>query len=111
MSVDCGLHVVPAVALTLDLLLFSPPWTVKWTQALAISTVIAFAYWAWIETCYGHNGFYPYPIFEMLGRNERVGLFGGSAVMMAAVTMGLGSVYAIVNKGTRIAEGGIRKNE
>jgi hypothetical protein len=103
--------VTPAVALTLDLLFFSPPWTVKWTQAIGISTVIAFAYWAWIETCYGQNGFYPYPIFEMLGKKERVGLFGGSAVLMAGVTMGLGSIYGVINRGTMIVEGGERKRE
>lgn len=53
---DVGFHLIPAVALTIDLLLFSPPWTVAAFPAMGLSSVIAFAYWAWVEHCYKHNG-------------------------------------------------------
>jgi hypothetical protein len=36
--------VVPAIMLTLDLLLLSPPWTIKFQGALTLSTFLAFAY-------------------------------------------------------------------
>lgn len=52
---DFGFHAMPAIMLTLDLLLFSPPWTIKFQGAVALSTVLAFGYWAWIEHCYSYN--------------------------------------------------------
>ena len=42
----------------MDLLLFSPPWTIKFLPALGLSTIIAFGYWFWIEQCFAHNGWY-----------------------------------------------------
>lgn len=52
---DFGFHAMPAIMLTLDLLLFSPPWTIKFEGAVALSTVLAFGYWGWIEYCFAHN--------------------------------------------------------
>jgi len=65
--------------------------------AVAVSGVIAFAYWGWVEICYARNGFYPYPLFEMLSTAERVALFGGSAALMAAATVGCKRAYGWVN--------------
>jgi hypothetical protein len=110
-SIDFGFHVTPSVALTLDLLFFSPPWTIRALPATAVSGVIAFGYWFWIEICYGRNGFYPYPIFQMLDTTQRVGLFAGSAILMAVVTVALRETYRVVNRGTRITESGERKSQ
>lgn len=52
---DFGFHAMPAIMLSLDLLLFSPPWTIKFQGAVALSTFLAFAYWAWIEYCFSYN--------------------------------------------------------
>lgn len=52
---DFGFHAMPAIMLTLDLLLFSPPWTIQFQGAVALSTTLAFAYWAWIEYCFVYN--------------------------------------------------------
>lgn len=46
---------MPAIMLTLDLLLFSPPWTIKLQGATMLSTALAFGYWAWIEYCFSVN--------------------------------------------------------
>lgn len=53
---DLGFHLTPAVFLTLDLVFFSPPWTVPAYGVMTLSTVIAFAYWYWVELCFSHNG-------------------------------------------------------
>lgn len=53
---DIGFHLVPAVVLSVDLLLFSPPWTIHVIPAMGLSSLIAFAYWGWVEHCYSHNG-------------------------------------------------------
>ena len=53
---DVGFHLAPAVFLTIDLLFFSPPWTVPAYGMMALSTAFTFAYWFWVEHCYSHNG-------------------------------------------------------
>lgn len=55
---DFGFHAMPAIMLTLDLLLFSPPWAIKFPGAIGLSTALAFAYWAWIEYCFSYNQTY-----------------------------------------------------
>lgn len=53
---DLGLHVVPVVALLLDLFLLSPPWTIRGRESLALGAGMMFAYWAWLEYCFSQNG-------------------------------------------------------
>jgi hypothetical protein len=55
---DVGFHLIPAAVLTIDLLLFSPPWTINAFPAMGLSSIIAVAYWVWIEHCYKFNGWY-----------------------------------------------------
>lgn len=49
------------------------------------------------EICYSHNGYYPYPIFELLSTSERVGLFTMSGAIMWVVGGALRALYAYVN--------------
>ena len=53
---DFGFHAAPAILLTIDLLLLSPPWAIKAQGAMGISMTLAFLYWGWIELCFSHNG-------------------------------------------------------
>ncbi|CAD6585162.1 MAG: hypothetical protein ASARMPREDX12_001923 [Alectoria sarmentosa] len=94
---DLSFHAFPSILLTADLLLFSPPWTVSATQAFALSSAIAFLYWPWVETCAQHNGYYPYPIFDLVGTKGRVGLFTMSALVMTGSTVMLKALYEKVN--------------
>lgn len=94
---DLSFHFIPALALTLDLLFFSPPYGIKALPALGLCGAIAIAYWFWIEVCYSHNGFYPYPLFAKLDFGGRVALFAGSAAVMCASTLGLKWLYGKVN--------------
>ncbi|EME80491.1 uncharacterized protein MYCFIDRAFT_212071 [Pseudocercospora fijiensis CIRAD86] len=96
-SADISFHAVPSIALVIDLLFFSPPWTIAFLPALGISLSIAFGYWFWIERCYAFNNFYPYPIFEMLDTTQRIGLFAFSALLMTTATAVLVWLYAMVN--------------
>ena len=52
---DLGFHAMPAIMLALDLLLLSPPWTIKAYGAMIISMSLAFLYWGWVELCFSHN--------------------------------------------------------
>ncbi|KAJ6027678.1 hypothetical protein N7499_001137 [Penicillium canescens] len=94
---DIGFHAVPSVVLLIDLLLLSPPWTISIFPALGLSGTIAFGYWFWIEQCFFHNGWYPYPIFEALPPSGRVALFTLSAVVMAFSTITLKWLFGRVN--------------
>ena len=94
---DLSFHLIPTTVLLIDLLFLSPPWTISIVPALALSGVIAFGYWFWIELCYSKNGFYPYPLFAMLDQTQRVGLFVGSAVVMTLSTVILKWLYGKVN--------------
>ncbi|KAF2790710.1 hypothetical protein K505DRAFT_377341 [Melanomma pulvis-pyrius CBS 109.77] len=103
LATDIGFHFVPAALLTLDNILLSPPWPTRPISphapliTLVLSTSLAFLYWFWIEHCYTHNGFYPYPIFQLLSTSQRVGLFTVSGVLMWLVGAGLRAIYAGVN--------------
>ena len=70
---DFSFHAVPSIALVIDLLFFSPPYTIAFVPALGLSTCIAFGYWFWVERCYLYNQFYPYPLFAVLNTPQRIG--------------------------------------
>ena len=101
---DLGFHLFPAALLLIDLFLLSPPWTVRPLTACKTACSIAVLYFFWVEHCYSHNKWYPYPLLEMLDTKQRALLFGSSAVGMTGVTMLLKRGYELVN-GASIKEG------
>ncbi|KAI9931432.1 hypothetical protein MW887_010007 [Aspergillus wentii] len=115
LDADIGFHAVPSIVLLIDLLLLSPPWTISVLPALGLSSTIAFGYWIWIERCFKYNGWYPYPIFDQLPFEGRVGLFVLSAVVMALSTGTLKWLHGRVNgygtsEKTQSRPGAIEKN-
>ncbi|KAF2156764.1 integral membrane protein [Myriangium duriaei CBS 260.36] len=97
LAADCSFHLFPALALLADLLLFSPPYGIAVLPAFGLSSVIAVAYYFWVEHCYAQNGFYPYPLFDQVGFEGRAALFIGSALVMGSATWALKRVYGAVN--------------
>ena len=67
------------------------------SRALLTSSFIAAAYYPWVERCYARNGYYPYPIFEVVGFYGRIGLFALSALVMAGNASLLRWAYATLN--------------
>jgi len=53
---DFGFHAMPAVMLVLDLMLLSPPWSIKAYSAMGLDSVLTFLYWGWVEYCFSING-------------------------------------------------------
>ncbi|KAF2090677.1 hypothetical protein K490DRAFT_34749 [Saccharata proteae CBS 121410] len=94
---DFSFHAMPAILLTIDLLYLSPPWTLSALPALGVSSSIATAYWFWVEQCYQHNGYYPYPLFGKLETPKRILLFFGAAAIMTSSTLALKALYGVVN--------------
>jgi hypothetical protein len=95
--IDLGFHLFPTILLTLDHVLFSPPWEIKMSSSFVLSATIAIVYWLWIEKCFQQNGFYPYPLFRDAGFEGRIGLFLGAAIVMVVNTWGLKWLYTAVD--------------
>ncbi|QKX54552.1 uncharacterized protein TRUGW13939_01639 [Talaromyces rugulosus] len=81
--VDLGFHLMPALFLLFDLLYLSPPWTISAAPAIGIYSGIAFCYWFWLEKCYSMNGWYPYPLMELLDTKGRIALFSVATALMS----------------------------
>ncbi|KAH8703426.1 putative integral membrane protein [Talaromyces proteolyticus] len=101
---DLGFHLLPTLFMLFDLLYLSPPWTVTAFPAMGISSCIAFGYWFWLEQCYSINGWYPYPLLELLDTKGRIALFTVSALLMAVNTVTLKWLYGRVNDLGRVEQ-------
>jgi hypothetical protein len=51
---NLGLHAVPAVMLTLDMLT-GPAWPIKTSTVVFLDTAFFLLYWAWLEYCFSYN--------------------------------------------------------
>ncbi|KAJ7281824.1 FAR-17a/AIG1-like protein [Mycena rebaudengoi] len=95
---DFGFHAMPAVMLTLDLILLSPPWSIEAYSAMTLGSVLIFMYWGWIEYCFSLNGWYPYPLLMLLSSWQKLLLCIIAAALMMGSTMVLKLVYGRVNE-------------
>lgn len=75
---DLGFHFAPAVFLTADLILFSPPWTIPAYGVMLLSTGLAFGYWYWVELCFSINGWY----VNVMLRNNSSTLTGSAGILI-----------------------------
>ena len=53
---DFGFHGMPAITLTLDMMLLSPPCTIRARDAMILGFAMVFLYWSWVEYCFSLNG-------------------------------------------------------
>ena len=96
-TADIGFHLMPSFLLCVDLLFFSPPWTIGALPSMGLSAILAFSYWIWVEVCYARNGWYPYPMFEMVNVPQRGAIFIGAAVLFTLSAVLLKFTYERVN--------------
>ncbi|EKJ70475.1 hypothetical protein FPSE_09336 [Fusarium pseudograminearum CS3096] len=94
---DLGFHLVPAVLLALDLVLWSPRATITTRSMMSLSTVLAVVYWCWIELCFYKNGWYPYPMMDQFSAIQRVVIFIASAGLLTASSSALQYVHGKVH--------------
>ncbi|KAH6967483.1 FAR-17a/AIG1-like protein [Fusarium venenatum] len=99
---DLGFHLVPAVLLILDFVLWSPRATITTRSMMSLSTVLAVVYWCWIELCFYKNGWYPYPMMDQLSAIQRVVVFVASAGLLTASSSALQCVHGKVHGSTKI---------
>ncbi|EMT67563.1 FAR-17a/AIG1-like protein [Fusarium oxysporum II5] len=94
---DLGYHLVPAVLLVPDLLLYSPRATITTRSMMFTSTILAVVYWCWIELCYYQNGWYPYPMMDQFSAIQRVAVFVGSSGLLTLTSSSLQWVHGKVH--------------
>uniref|UniRef100_A0A0B7K8E1 Uncharacterized protein n=1 Tax=Bionectria ochroleuca TaxID=29856 RepID=A0A0B7K8E1_BIOOC len=95
---DFGFHAVPAIVLVLDFMTLGPPWFINASQALGLGLVIAFSYWAWIEYCFSHNGWYPYPFLTILSLWKKLLICISFAVLIMGGALALQWTHAQMHK-------------
>lgn len=85
-SLDRKLHLYPAI-FEVSRAVLDPPdlWHAGLIPPVLVFGSLAGGYWAWIDHVFSHNGFYPYPLFAMLGLEQRVGLFTFSALLLVVL--------------------------
>jgi hypothetical protein len=94
---DMGFHLFPTLFLMFDTLFFSPPWETHALAALMYFSVFAGGYWIWIEHCFTHNNFYPYPLMGLLNRQQRALLFGFATLLCWTSFLTVRGLYSKVN--------------
>jgi FAR-17a/AIG1-like protein len=94
---DMGFHLFPTLLLMVDTLFFSPPWETHALSALMYFSVFGFGYWMWVEHCFTHNKFYPYPLLQLLDSNQRALLFTFATLLCWSSFLTVRSLYRIVN--------------
>lgn len=62
---DLSMHVLPALFLWTDFLVFSPGFPAN-TRPVLICSIFAASYTSWMELCRSKNGMFPYPFLEYL---------------------------------------------
>jgi len=98
---------MPAVVLTLDLMLLSPPWSIKTDSAMTLDSVLpCFSLNGWwdiltaqcsVVTMVDTRCRYPYPLLALLSTWQKLFLCIISAALMTGSTMVLKWVYGRVN--------------
>jgi FAR-17a/AIG1-like protein len=83
--VDVSIHLLPSAVGSLDALFFSSRWRTSFVSIVSQFSVCALAYWHWVDYAYSYNGFYPYPLFGLVTKEARIGIFAG-AVFIASTS-------------------------
>jgi FAR-17a/AIG1-like protein len=111
---DMGFHLFPSLLLLADTLFFSPPWEADALSALLIFSGFAGGYWIWVEHCFTHNNFYPYPLMSLLNGQQRVLLFTFAMLLCWSSFLSIQVLFKWVNgeiKEAKAQQNGYRKKD
>jgi FAR-17a/AIG1-like protein len=106
---DMGFHVFPTLLLMCDTLFFSPPWETHALAALMYFSIFAGGYWMWIDHCFSHNRFYPYPLMGFLDKQQRALLFAFATLLCWSSFLSVREIYRAVNG--RVKSWAVHKQE
>jgi hypothetical protein len=94
---EMAFHFLPTAFLMLDTLLFSPPWETDALSALTVFSMVGSGYWIWVERCFSYNNFYPYPLLDMMTREQRLLLFGFATLLCWSSFLIVRGTYHMLN--------------
>lgn len=80
--VDLSIHVYPAIVEVLDVLFYTSRFNTSSISVFTLFSVITGLYWSWVHHTFSKNGFFPYPLLELLDQQKRVALFVGATVIL-----------------------------
>lgn len=96
--VDLSIHVYPAFVETVDVLFFTSRYRNSSVSAFTLFLAITALYWKWVHHTFSMNGFFPYPLLELLDQEKRAMLFVGATVILTLNFKALKSVQVVVRK-------------
>lgn len=116
LHVDFGLHGAPAILLLIDFLCFSSNWTLNPLMTLILYANLGLGYWyvlfncrtkhpswvtnyfsrVWVHKTYAMNGYFPYPLLEIVSVQQRLLIFTIAILLMFSAFLTLRKIhYAI----------------
>lgn len=90
-------HFFPTLFLMVDTLFFSPPWETHALSALMFFSAVGGGYWIWVERCFMHNKFYPYPLMALMTREQRILLFAFATLLCWSSFLTVRGLYRKIN--------------
>ncbi|KAK9456622.1 FAR-17a/AIG1-like protein [Dipodascopsis uninucleata] len=101
LRIDLCLHMFPAIILSCDYLLFSPPWATSGIGVLGLYSLIGTGYWFWIHHTFAVNKFYPYPILNKASEQQMIFIFTVSVAIYFLAFIGLRAVYSLTHPSSK----------
>ncbi|OLL22756.1 UPF0641 membrane protein [Neolecta irregularis DAH-3] len=95
---DFGLHLSPLIFLTIDFLLFSPPWAINTKTAFYIHFSLGQGYFRWIQYCQKQNGWWAYPFLENMTMMQRKVFIVASTFISWLIFVGFRALYDSINR-------------
>lgn len=80
---DVCMHFLPSIVELIDVVFFHPQWTMSVLASVGMFSPFVYAYWVWIHFTYKKNGFFPYPMLEMVTTSQRIQIFVVSGIILA----------------------------
>ncbi|GAN10774.1 integral membrane protein [Mucor ambiguus] len=74
LALDISLHLIPTIVCWADFMIFNTKFKRSPIHILAIYA-FTMAYFVWVNVCYEHNGYWPYPLFGMFKNDTQRGAF------------------------------------
>lgn len=78
---DISMHAVPTVLLLIETFVFSAAIETSNARAALIYAAYGTGYYFWTERNARLNGWYPYPMFDLMSRAQRIGTFVGATAI------------------------------
>ncbi|KAK7204624.1 FAR-17a/AIG1-like protein [Myxozyma melibiosi] len=95
--VDFGLHGAPSILLLVDYFVFTSNWIIHPAATFVLYSSLGVGYWFWTQKTYAMNGFYPYPLLEIVTTPQRIGIFAVSIIILFSIYLTLRKIHMAIH--------------